>query len=513
MILDILNEIAATDSTKEKQAILESYSDNETLKRVYRLTYSKGIQFYIKKWPKPGTTTQSFGMLNIDDMLDFIEFTLASRKLTGNAAIEELSGYIADGKKADVEVLRRVMMRDLECGASVSIANKVWKGLIPEQPQMLASSYDEAGIAKNIKFPAFAQLKADGARCFAEVRGDELDDVRLLSRAGNEYLKLDLLKKELIEATREARERHPEGVLIDGELVYHEQKIAPQNDGLSFLFDDMPELSKAKEFAEFAESRTFSNGMANKSLKGTISAAEASCMKFQVWDYVPLIEVYSDVKILNPLKYDVRFAVLEKMIADNVVLHGFDRMILIENHVVNNLDEAKVIYKKYVDEGLEGIILKNMASIWENKRSKNLYKFKEVIDIAMEIIGYYEHDKDPNKIGGVVLRSSCGKITNNCGSGFKDTTQVKDKKTKKWVTIPIEKRHEMDREALMVKARKGELVGMIADCECNGWVTSETRKDNTVALFLPIIKGFRFDKDHADTFEDVFGDWSKTGLK
>lgn len=510
MILDILNEIAATDSTKEKQAILESYSENETLKRVYRLTYSKGIQFYIKKWPKPGVTTQSFGMLNIDDMLDFIEFTLAPRKLTGNAAIEELSGYIADGKKDDVEVLRRVMMRDLECGASVSIANKVWKGLIPEQPQMLASSYDEDGIAKNIKFPAFAQLKADGARCFAEVRGDELDDVRLLSRAGNEYLKLDLLKKELIEATREARERHPEGVLIDGELVYHEQKVAPQNDGLGFLFDD---TEQAETQIESAESRTKSNGLANKSLKGTISATEAACMKFQVWDYVPLIEVYSDVKILNPLKYDVRFAVLEKMIADNVVLHGFDRMILIENHVVNNLDEAKVIYKKYVDEGLEGIILKNTASIWENKRSKNLYKFKEVIDIAMEIIGYYEHDKDPNKIGGVVLRSSCGKITNNCGSGFKDTTQVKDKKTKKWVTIPIEERHEMDREALMAKARKGELVGMIADCECNGWLTSETRKDNTVALFLPIIKGFRFDKDRADTFEDVFGDWSKTGLK
>ncbi|ADR32589.1 gp30 DNA ligase [Escherichia phage vB_EcoM_VR7] len=510
MILDILNEIAATDSTKEKQAILESYSENETLKRVYRLTYSKGIQFYIKKWPKPGTTTQSFGMLNISDMLDFIEFTLAPRKLTGNAAIEELSGYIADGKKDDVEVLRRVMMRDLECGASVSIANKVWKGLIPEQPQMLASSYDEAGIAKNIKFPAFAQLKADGARCFAEVRGDELDDVRLLSRAGNEYLKLDLLKKELIEATREARERHPEGVLIDGELVYHEQKTVVQDDGLAFLFDD---TEQAETQIESAESRTKSNGLANKSLKGTITAVEAAGMKFQVWDYVPLIEVYSDVKILNPLKYDVRFAVLEKMIADNVVLHGYDRMILIENHVVNNLEEAKAIYKKYIALKLEGIILKNTAAPWENKRSKNMYKFKEVIDIALEIIGFYEHEKDPNKIGGVVLQSSCGKIVTNCGSGFKDTTQVKDPKTKKWAIIPIDERHEMDREALMIKARKGELVGMIADCECNGWLTSETRKDNTVKLFLPIIKGFRFDKDKADTFEEVFGDWSQTGLK
>jgi len=218
------------------------------LKRVYRLTYSRGLQYYIKKWPKPGIATQSFGMLTLTDMLDFIEFTLATRKLTGNAAIEELTGYITDGKKDDVEVLRRVMMRDLECGASVSIANKVWPGLIPEQPQMLASSYDEKGINKNIKFPAFAQLKADGARCFAEVRGDELDDVRLLSRAGNEYLGLDLLKEELIKMTAEARQIHPEGVLIDGELVYHEQ-VKKEPEGLDFLFDAYPENSKAKEFA------------------------------------------------------------------------------------------------------------------------------------------------------------------------------------------------------------------------------------------------------------------------
>ncbi|EDP8999425.1 DNA ligase, partial [Salmonella enterica subsp. enterica serovar Braenderup] len=284
MILKILNEIASIGSTKQKQAILEKNKDNELLKRVYRLTYSRGLQYYIKKWPKPGIATQSFGMLTLTDMLDFIEFTLATRKLTGNAAIEELTGYIADGKKDDVEVLRRVMMRDLECGASVSIANKVWPGLIPEQPQMLASSYDEKGINKNIKFPAFAQLKADGARCFAEVRGDELDDVRLLSRAGNEYLGLDLLKEELIKMTAEARQIHPEGVLIDGELVYHEQ-VEKEPEGLDFLFDAYPEISKAKEFAEVAESRTTSNGIANKSLKGTISEKEAQCMKFQVWDY------------------------------------------------------------------------------------------------------------------------------------------------------------------------------------------------------------------------------------
>mgnify|MGYP001946537148 FL=1 len=279
MILDILNEIAAIDSTKAKEAIIAREKDNELLKRVYRMAYTRRLNYGIKKWPEPGFTSQSFGMITLEDLLDFAEFTLATRKITGNAAIEELAQIIADAKAPDAEVLRRVMMRDLECGASISIANKVWKGLIPEQPQMLASSYDEALIKKNIKWPAFAQLKADGARCFAEVRND---GVTFLTRGGNEYQGLNLLAAELMAMTEEARQRHPNGVMIDGELVYHTPKVEPKasNDLFSMFDEELPELSKAKEFQTVAD-RSTSNGLANKALQGTISATEAAGMVLQ----------------------------------------------------------------------------------------------------------------------------------------------------------------------------------------------------------------------------------------
>lgn len=501
MILDILNEIAAIDSTKAKEAIIAREKDNELLKRVYHMAYTRRLNYGIKKWPEPGFTSQSFGMITLEDLLDFAEFTLATRKVTGNAAIEELAQIISDAKAQDAEVLRRVMMRDLECGASISIANKVWKGLIPEQPQMLASSYDEALIKKNIKFPAFAQLKADGARCFAEVRDS---GVTFLTRGGNEYQGLHLLAAELMAMTEEARQRHPNGVMIDGELVYHAPVTPKDSGGLDFLFSEVEESTEVE-----VVDRSTSNGLANKALQGTISATEAAGMVLQAWDYVPLDVVYSEGKIKGD-KYDVRFTALELMVAHNVVLHGKTRVEAIENQWVNNLDEAKVIYKKYVDQGLEGIILKNMDSYWENHRSKNLIKFKEVIDIALEVVGYYEHSKDPNKLGGVELVSRCRRITSDCGSGFKDTTHKKDKSGKK-VLIPLEDRPDLDRELLMKQAREGKLIGRIADCECNGWVHSKGRT-GTVGIFLPIIKGWRFDKTEADTFEDVFGDWSQTGL-
>lgn len=495
MILEILNEIASTDSINEKQAILEREKDNELLRRVFLMAYSKRFNYGIKKWPQAGETSQAFGMVTLEDLLDFAEHTLAPRIITGHAAIKALSDFIADSNKNDAEVLRRVMMRDLECGAGTTLPNRVWKDLIPQQPQMLASSYDEKLIKKHIKFPAFAQLKADGARCFAEVTDD---GVQFFSRAGNNYLGLDLLAEQLFEMTKEARERHPGGVMIDGELVYHAPVVKSSGGSLDFMFDDI------EEEAEVANvDRSTSNGLANKALKGTLTKAEAAGMKFQVWDYVPLETVY-DYKSKPGFAYDVRFRALELM------AEGFSQVILIENHIVHNLEEAQKIYQIYRDQDLEGIILKNIGGFWENKRSKNQFKFKAVIDIAMEIVGYYAHSKDPNKLGGVQLASSCRKITSDCGSGFTDTTRKKVKG--QWIDIPIEDRDEMDREALMIEALAGNLVGRIADCECNGWTKSKGRKDGTVGIFLPIIKGFRFDKNCADTFEDVFGDWEQTGL-
>lgn len=502
MIIDILNELAATDSINEKKAIMEREKGNELLKRVFIMAYSKRFNYGIKKW---GTRAKDEIHLTLEDMLYMLEEKLAKRVVTGNAAIEKLEIALSQTSEGDAEVIRRVLMRDLECGTGPTIANKIWKNCIPEQPQMLASAYDEKLIQKHIKWPAFAQLKADGARCFAEVTDD---GVKFFSRAGNEYQGLHKLAKELMIITEDARKRHPSGVMIDGELVYHAPKVEPKADNDLFgMFEEPEELSKAAEFQNV--DRSTSNGLANKSLKGTISQVETSGMKLQAWDYVPLDVVYSEGEKPG-FAYDVRFRALEAMIAEGVALHGFDSVILIENQWVYNLKEAREVYKKYVDQGLEGIILKNMGSFWENKRSKNLIKFKEVIDIAMEIVGFYPHSKDPNKLGGVQLKSLCGKITTDCGSGFKDTTRVKVKG--KWVDIPIDERDEMDRERLMVEALSGNLVGRIADCECNGWVHSKGRKDGTVGIFLPIIKGFRFDKTSADTFEDVFGSWDQTGL-
>ena len=477
MIYNIIEQITNASGSLEKESIIRNNSDNELLKRVFRMTYSKRLQYYIKKWPHFDSEDSFY---TLEEGLDFLENKLAKREITGNAAISALVDIMKNMNAHDVEVLTKVLKRDLRCGASVSIANKVWKKLIPEQPQMLASSSSEKTLA-NIKYPAYAQLKADGARCFAEIRGDDLDDVVLLTRSGNEYFGLDKLKRQLIDMTKEVREHHSGGVMIDGELVYHETIDTEPDNSLFEMFDetkDYPELSKAKEFKQV--NRTESNGLANKSIKDTISEAEAEGMYFQVWDYVPLDIVYEKTKLKSDT-YDIRFKDLSDMV------EGFDKLILIENHIVNNLQEARAIYKMYVEMGLEGIILKNINSYWENKRSKNLVKFKEVITVDLKCVGSYEHRKQPGKLGGLMFVSEDGRITVNAGSGLKDKPKEK---------------HELDRTHLW--NIKDSIIGTIWELNCNGWVTSEGR-DDTVGLFLPIIVKRRNDKDVANTFEDAFG--------
>ncbi|AWY10234.1 DNA ligase [Acinetobacter phage AM101] len=487
MILDILKAIESTDSTNEKLAILKANADNETLKNVYRMAYHPRLQYGIKKIPDYDNSRKLVDV-ELDSVLEFLERDLATRVLTGNTAIGALSQKLSALQPEDSEVVCRIIKRDLECGASATIANKVWKGLIPSQPQMLASSMSEKALSF-IKFPAIAQLKADGARCFAEIRGDNIEDVKFLSRAGNEYKGLDNIARELIAATRSYRQEHGP-VMVDGELVAVSRPVKNKVD-LEDLFGDAQEVDEDfKVDQKNVVLRSESNGLANKSLKGTISKQEAETLSFQVWDLVPLNVVYDGQ---TSKKYTERFADLTS------ILKHSNRVLLIESTLVHNLDEAKAIYKKYVEQGLEGIILKNTFALWENKRSKNQVKFKEEIIIDLRVVSVQEHSKDPSKLGAVFLRSDDNLIRVKCGSGFTDTNAVKVKG--EWVPIPYDQLDELNRSKLWLE--QDDLIGTVVSIKCNGWIAAEGRTEY-VSLFLPVIECLRRDKDETNTLEDMF---------
>ena len=141
-ILQILDRLATTPSTNSKLEFLKQCSNNETLKSVFRLTYSTQIRFWIKKRPDV-SPFENGKKIELSLALDSLERTIASRQFTGNQAIEYVSGLLALLDDDDKEVLYRVIERDLKCGTGTSLANKIWRGLIPDYPILLCNKFNE----------------------------------------------------------------------------------------------------------------------------------------------------------------------------------------------------------------------------------------------------------------------------------------------------------------------------------------------------------------------------------
>ncbi|UYD59352.1 hypothetical protein HPMBJEAJ_00253 [Aeromonas phage avDM6] len=515
MILKILNEINSARGSA-KLEVLKSQERNHILKKVCLMTYSKQITFGISKKTFP-KWEQSILMVrnSLENMLTQLENRFATRAVTGHAAIDELKEMISCATEDDAEVVRRIVTGDLDIGINVSTINKVWKGLVKEQPQMLSSPEDPKLIQKILKLGnAYAELKADGARGFGDISGhSSVGGVNFYTRSSNEYTGLDRIMRAI-----DKMEAH--GWVLDGEFVVRESNSV-EIDVMAVLMGDVEEieLSKSNKYKTVFD-RESGNGIMNKSLKASISPEDADRVVYQVWDIVPRNVYYGEV----PCPPDLTQQKRRKILIDFLSKIDDDCIQIIESTPVKTIEDVRRVYQAYVQDGYEGIILKHGDSLWEDKRSKLFVKFKEKYPFDLQIVEAYPHDKDPNKVGGFIMVSDCGTIQTRGGSGLTDTTHRKsysavdifnnpdlerfEDKGGQFIEIyiPLEERDELDREKLMQMYRDGELDDMIVECEVNAPTTSKTRKsgDPEFSFFLPIIKKLRWDKNKANRYEDVF---------
>ena len=382
MILQILNELAATSSRLEKEAIIRREKDNVLLKRVYFLAYDPFTQFYQRKIPvyNPAQEHQAD---SLDSVLDSLAM-LSTRKVTGNAAIEHLTKLLSSLIASDAQVIERVIGKDLKCGASDSTANKIWPGLVHEYPCMLASGYDDKLVAK-IKWPAMAQLKMDGMRFNAIVKDGKCE---FRSRNGKEVNLLGNLENEFIALAK------GKNTVFDGELVVLSE------DGMSYL------------------DRQTGNGILNKAVKGTITPDLATQVSATLWDIIPYEDFQNSI---SKHAYRDRFELLEAMHLDS------GKIRIVSNEIVANLEEARTLFERYLVEGQEGIILKDSNGLWENKRSRGQIKFKGELECDLRIVGIQEGTgKYVGMVGAYLCESEDGIIKVAVGSGFSDEQRVID---------------------------------------------------------------------------------------
>jgi hypothetical protein len=383
---EILEQLEATSSRLEKERILKANSSNADLKQTVRLALTPMINFYIRKIPAYNSKTLPFRSFSLQWALDEIT-RFSRRELTGNAAIIHLQLILSSLSKGDALVIEKIIKRDLRCGVSEATANKIWPGLVPSYPVMLASGYDQKAVDR-ITFPAFVQHKLDGMRFNAIVKEGKVD---FRSRNGKP---IDLLGELEDEFTKLSNGKN---VVFDGELLVQSS---------SGVMD-----------------RKTGNGILNKAVKGTISKKEAALVRATLWDMIPLEDFEKECSRIPYISRFLELGSLLTKVSSNITL--------VPSHKVNSLEEAQAFFQAYLERGEEGIILKDIKAPWEAKRVKTQIKFKGELECDLRCVGWeYGTGKNAKRLGNLNLESECGSIKVSVGSGFtdadRDTIKKKD---------------------------------------------------------------------------------------
>lgn len=436
-ILQILEDIGSDTKRGHKLALIEKHKSNDLFMRVVKLSLDPYVQFYIRKIPDydpKGGKTLDWALAELEK--------LSNRELTGNAGIEHLRYILSSVSFNDAVVVSRIIGKDLRCGMADGIVNAVVEGFIPTYPCLLARPYDEKNI-KNITFPAYSQLKADGLRANAIVDGHK---VTLCGRSGREIDLLGYLDQPMIHLAAE----FPWPVVFDGEFVVVNEH-------------------------EMVIDRKTGNGIINKAIKGTISDEEAKMIRFQIWDAIPLAEFKEGKSVDN---YKTRFERLIQAIDGD--FENWKPYWVIPYKTVGTLEEAIAHFEQMLAQGHEGTILKNYCAIWEDSRSKHLVKMKAEKECDLEIIGFNPGEgKFTGMVGSIQCASSDRGVEVNI-SGFPDDLR-------KWIT-----------------ENQAELKGTIVSILYNERIKSKDKNRSAVdSLFLPRYNEFRSDKTVADHSKEI----------
>jgi DNA ligase-1 len=221
---------------------------------------------------------------------------------------------------------------------------------------MLANTFsfdlykDTKSRAFKIGFPAYVQRKYDGIRCLSYMKDGE---VILESRKGIPFQNFLKLKTEL----GLLFEQMPPNFYFDGELY---------TDKLDF--EVISGLIRLHE---------------NKIKQTDVELIDK--IEYHIYDFFDANQ--------PDLPYSVRYDNLTKFLKDHKKITQLCKPV--ETIKIDKLQDVKTYHDIFVQEGFEGIMIRDMNGIYEvNKRSKYLQKFKEFMEEEFKIVGFHEGTGD-----------------------------------------------------------------------------------------------------------------------
>lgn len=450
-VFDAIEEVAEAKGNA-KHTVLGKYIDSPEFETALFMALDPFTTYGIAKIRPVGVPTAN--KMFDEATLDLLS-QLASRKLSGNAAIEALEVELRSLTAKSAVLLKRIVTKSLRAGFTTKSVNKVKKGSFKEFPYMRCSLTSKVDIAKTLNWVAGAisQEKADGM--FANVNHEVGGFVGITSRQGSPF-PLDAFD----DFVAEVQTRIAPGTQTHGEfLVALNGEVLP---------------------------REKSNGIMNRILKGGEFEDDESLI-YRVWDNIPLDKVVAKGKCTTT--YATRLAGLNgglKSAPGSIIK-------LISTRVVHSVDAAYDHYFEMLAQGKEGTVVKDPRGIWRDGTSKQQIKLKLEADvdlIIVDIVPGKDGTKNEGRAGSMACETSCGSLRVD-------------------VTVKNEKMRDS------VDADPSEWIGKVIVVRSNQILTP-SKSNDLHSLFLPrmVEAECRTDKDEADSLEQVFDQFAAAmGLK
>lgn len=239
---------------------------------------------------------------------------------------------------------------------------------------MLAHDYTKQG--HRIKFPCYVSTKLDGVRCIADVEDGE---VTLTSRGGKTYPCPDFLKKDLITLSLKT------GVTkFDGELYIH---------GLSL------------------------QNIVSCVKKHNDNSKDIKYYIFDVPSSKPWEDRYEDLKSLDGKA-------------------RLDSIKIVMNTLVHSEKDAEFFLDKFIKEGFEGEMLRNLNGKYEfNHRSADIQKWKRMKD-SEALVLHVTEDKNGEGVLTCQMKEDKNKTFDCKMIGDSDSRSVENQRKLigKWIT-------------------------------------------------------------------------------
>lgn len=442
VIKAVFDRIGSTTSRKEKEEIIASFNDNDTILEAFYFLFNPFIHTGISrtKIKKTINVQKDTTLTTPKQVFDYLDKYDTGRDVD----IKNVQEYIESAvDKTDSGIdrdeqrfLNSLFTKTLKIGVTASTVNKaLGYKFIPEFKVQLSHSFDKYKNSIPNEFTITEKL--DGHRTLCVV--DDMGFVDFFTRKGNDVLRLtqieDSVKNWVGKTNILGRATFNSGVVLDGEIIV-------QKGETDDLFNETSKIIRK-------------NG-------------EKTGLVFHVFDIIPR-EVFLSNDMSKPLPYSERRKTLNSLFA---IADDQEWLKLVPAlYSGSDTEQIEKIAHDLIEEGKEGAMVNDNSANYQFGRTKSLLKVKEFHSADLVVTGYFEgQGKYEGTLGGLIVDYNGNEV--KVGSGFTD-----EQRDEYW-------------------AKREEMINRIVQIDF--FSESTNQNNDEISLRFPTIKGVREDKDEKD---------------